>query len=71
MEKRIKNFWVAGFVLPAVNASVFIKPPNFHFNLTIIVKTNIRRDLKKLFLFIDMMFGMNLMSSKYGKKWAQ
>ena len=23
MEKRIKNFWVAGFFLPAINATVF------------------------------------------------
>ena len=25
MEKQIKNFWVAGFFLPAINATVFSK----------------------------------------------
>ena len=25
MEKRIKKFWVAGFFLPAINATVFSK----------------------------------------------
>ena len=28
MEKRIKNFWTAGFFLPAINATVFSGPNN-------------------------------------------
>ena len=46
---------------------MYSKASNFSFLSNNHCKNKYQKGLEKLFLFIDMMFGMNLMSSKYGK----